>query len=180
MAITSSWFYALAILLGLAGLAKIRRPEPVTRSLAQLGLPGSLAVKGVSVLIGVAELVVSVYALGWGGPVAGYLLTTSYLSLTLVSLRLMRSESAADCGCFGSARSPMNRSHVVVNIGFTVAAATSAFETPGPVGSALAGQPWAGLPFLFLVGALVAAGYLLFTSLPALNETLTGYRSRTE
>ncbi|RIJ70874.1 hypothetical protein D1871_16895 [Nakamurella silvestris] len=179
MTVTGSWFHALSVLLVLAGLAKIRSPRSIGPTLTALGLPRSLTSRAAARLIGTTETVIGLVGLAVGNRPSAAVVLAAYLTLTVVAVHLVRADSAADCGCFGAARSPMNRTHVVVDLGFTIAAATAVVAPPGSLAEAWGEQNTAGLPYLLLVGALTVVGYLLFTALPALHEAGRGQERAT-
>jgi len=166
MTVAGSWFHALSVLLALAGLAKIRRPDSILDSLRILRLP---AHRTVAIAVGILETVIGVGGVAVGSRPAVAAVVGAYLALTMAAILLVRADAVADCGCFGAARSPMNRTHVMVDVAFTVGAAVSLFEAPGSLLSAVSSQAWSGVPYLLLVAALAVSGFLLFTALPALH-----------
>lgn len=170
MTVGSSLLYSLALLLVLSGATKLRKPAATVVSLRILlprRLPGVSPVR----LIGSIEIATGICAIVVGGRLGAALITGAYLVLAAVSWRL--AGNGADCGCFGAVRSPMTRTHVVVNVAFTVTAAASLIDPPWALQPILAGQPWAGLPYLAAVLGLTALCYLVFTALPALQQDRT-------
>lgn len=144
-----------AVLLGVAGVAKLRRPAPTGLALARLGLPGS---DGPVRLLGLVEVAAALAAVALGG-VAAVPLVVLYLGFALVTTLQVRRAAAtgeaADCGCFGAADAPVGWTHVVVNVLLAAAALAAvvvgADGVPGALGSS------AG-PTVAVVGiALVAA-----------------------
>jgi hypothetical protein len=96
--VASSAALVLASVLGVAAVAKARRPQRTAATFARLGLPrpGALAwgVPGAEAAVAVALLTTP----AWGGVVAFALLAgfTAYLAA------LVRSGRPVSCGCFGS------------------------------------------------------------------------------
>ncbi len=105
-----------ALLLVVAGVAKLRRPAPTGLALAELGLPG--ADPAVRILGGV-EVLAAVGAIALGGLAAGAV-AILYLGFALVTAlqvrRSRRTGEAADCGCFGEAGAPVDATHAAVNL----------------------------------------------------------------
>lgn len=151
---------AAALLLIVAGVAKIVRPVPTTDLLASLGLP---EVPAAVVVIGVVESVVGVLALVVGGPLLAAATGALYVGFLAVVWRALVT-GATTCGCFGRVNSPPSWLHVVGNAGFAVASFVAvAGKTPTQV---MADQLASGIGFV--LGAAVIAGLALvaFTAVP--------------
>ncbi len=155
----------VAALLGVAGVAKLRRPLPTAQAMRSAGLLGSL---GLARLLGAVEVAVAVAALLFGGPSTALVVAAAYVGFASVSIRLMARSGSEGCGCFGDDSAPVTNLHVVLNL---LAAALAAFAAVWPT----QGLPWivADEPLgSVLLAALVAVGVLLaqaaFTSLPDL------------
>lgn len=102
----------LAVVLVLAGVAKLRRPAETAEDFAGLGLPwpGPLATLVPLVEIGCAALLVLVP--GWGGVAAFGLLAVFTAALAPV----IRSGRVVSCACFGALdRGPVSGRHLVRN-----------------------------------------------------------------
>ncbi|MDH4171867.1 MAG: hypothetical protein OEW42_19965 [Acidimicrobiia bacterium] len=153
-----------ALLLGVAGLAKLLAPTPTRAALYAMGLPSATAVV---VVLGLAEvaLAVTVFVLGGAGPAAG--VAVAYAGFAGFVAWGRHTGRLTACGCFGEAGTQPHAVHV----GFNVVAAIvglAAVVAPVPaIDSVVADQPWFGLPF----GGLVALGtflsYAVLTALPA-------------
>jgi hypothetical protein len=158
-------FAAMAVLLAAGGLAKLARPDGTVRALGAASLPNQAAL----VRLGAAaEVVVGVGALVVGGPVGPLLVAGAYLGFVAFLRRSMRrAKGAGSCGCFGADEAPPSPVHIGFDVlAAAVAAAAALSNWPG-IGSVLADQPGAGLPFAVLVGAIAFLGYLTLTALPA-------------
>jgi len=120
---------ALAMVLVVSGVLKVRDPESAIPMLAAVGLPvGRAAVYAVSL----AEILVGAVALVIGGPVATAALALLYAAFAVVSLVLLRSGDTVSCGCFGQRSAPMTPLHVGVNaLAAVVASAAAALGAPG-------------------------------------------------
>jgi hypothetical protein len=149
-----------ALLLLLAGLAKLARPEPARDLLETLGMP----VPGpVARVVGVAESTVGLVALGIGGPVPAALTGCFYVAFVAVVVRAIGA-GASSCGCFGRVDAPPSWLHVAGN---SVFAATSFAAMAGDsVLDVMDGQPAGGIGFVLLVGVLAGLALVAFTALP--------------
>jgi hypothetical protein len=168
MGITGAVSDALAVLLGIAGGAKLVRPAGVTAALDRLHPPGWNAIGQwpVARLLGLVEIVVAVGAVATGGRVWAAALTVCYAAFSVVVWRLAAGP-ATDCGCFGAASGTVNRTHVTVDVVFTVAAAICVAYPSAGLAQGW-GPPGPALANVMVVGLLVAVGYLAFTALPQL------------
>jgi len=114
-----------AVVVAVAGVAKLAKPEVTTEAIRSAGL----AVPPVVVsLLGLVELLVGVVVVVWHPPAGAAVLGLLYLGFTAFSLRLLLVRGAtASCGCFGQRDAPIGVEHVVVNlavalVGFDAAA----------------------------------------------------------
>lgn len=156
---------AAALLLLVAGLAKVIRPAPTSDLLATFGLP---AAHPVAMAIGVVECAVGVTALAVGGPLIAAVVGTIYAVFAVVVVRAMR-VGAASCGCFGRVDAPPSWIHVVGNLALAaVSFAALAGDTPIEV---MDDQPAGGIGFVVLVGVVAGLSLVAFTSVPAAMAT---------
>jgi hypothetical protein len=178
MAPTGGIFDALAVLVGIAGAAKLLRPAGVTTALDRLHPPGwnVLGRWPVARLVGGAEIIVAVGALSAGGRPWAAVMTAFYLGFTVVAWRLSAGP-ATDCGCFGAASSPLNRTHVVVDAVFTAAAAVTVAFPPASLSERI-GTPGQAVAHALVVALLVTVGFLAFTALPALVDARKAVQAR--
>jgi hypothetical protein len=115
-----------AILMVVAGAAKVVRPEPAANALGVVGIGAAPAVirlgAGLEVLVGLA-------AMAAPGPVPAFALGASYLAFAGFILVLRTKPGAESCGCFGADDEPPSLRHVVVDVllglGCLLAVATS-------------------------------------------------------
>lgn len=159
---------AAALLLLVAGMAKIVRPAPTTDLLVALGLPGRAEMV---VGIGVVEVIVGLGALAVGGPVTAMATGVLYVGFTGAVVRAMRA-GAASCGCFGRIDAPPSWLHV----GGNAALAALSFVAAGgdaPI-DVMDGQPAGGIGFVVLVGVLAGLFLVVFTALPEALSARTG------
>ena len=151
---------AAALLLVVAGLAKLLRPAPTTDLLSTLGLPQHPAL---TLGIGSGECVVGVAALGVGGPLAAAATGALYLGFVFVVWRAI-SAGAVSCGCFGRVDAPPSWIHIVGNLALAVVSFVAVSgESPLEV---MDDQPVGGLGFVLVVGVLAGLALVAFTALP--------------
>jgi hypothetical protein len=103
---------------------------------------------------------------GWA-PLAAVVAVAYAAFAGFVAAALRRGRPLQSCGCFGTEDLPPTRIHLAVDIGATLVAGAAAVFPPGSLPEVVADQPWAGIPFLVLVGTTVWFLYLLLTALPA-------------
>ncbi|MYH87535.1 MAG: hypothetical protein F4125_02745 [Acidimicrobiaceae bacterium] len=149
-----------ALLLVLAGVAKMFRPVPTTDLLASFGLP---KVTALVVAIGAAESSVCIAALVVGGPILAAVTGALYLGFLAVVWRAL-AVGATTCGCFGRVDSPPSWLHVVGNAGFAVVSFVAvAGDTPMQV---MGDQPASGIGFVLGAGVIAGLALVAFTAVP--------------
>jgi hypothetical protein len=151
---------AAALLLIVAGGAKIARPAPTTELLSALGLPER---RSLTVAIGVLESFVGLAALVVGGPLAAAATGVLYVGFVAVVWRAMAA-GAVSCGCFGRVDAPPSWIHVAGNaalavVSFAAIAGDAAVEV-------MDAQPAGGVGFVLLVGVIAGLALVAFTALP--------------
>jgi hypothetical protein len=157
--------FAAAVLLILAAVPKIRRPDDATRALRSTGLPSSdLLVR----MLAVAELAIGVYALAVGDRLAALLVAASYAGFTgFVVLARSRDGVVSSCGCFGQPDTPPTRSHIVVTALLALGALGGVVSPVGSV-TRLFDDPAKGLALALLAAVCVGFAYLALAVLPTL------------
>lgn len=159
--------WILAVVLVLAGAAKLRHPAGTATALAAARLPSSsLVVRG----LGALELAVGVAVLTVGGPVPSLIAAAVYAGFTLFAA-VHRRQDGASCGCFGAEASPLTGAHVVVDAAAAgVAVLGAQLAVPGVAGAGLSASQ------LLLAAALVGCGawlvQLVLTTVPAWRQAL--------
>jgi hypothetical protein len=152
---------AAAVLLMIAGLAKLGRPAPAAELVTTLGLPAPLS--GVRAL-GLLEVALALAALAVGGRSPAMAVGGLYLLFALVVVRAL-SLGASSCGCFGRADTPPSWVHVLGNTGFAIASFVTVAADRSPV-DVMGDQPAAGVPFVALIGVLAGLAIVTLTALP--------------
>ncbi len=159
-------FFAVAALLGVAGLVKLVRPSGTVRALHEADLAGSPLVARA---LGALEVSVATAALVLGSRPMALLVVASYLAFAAFTMRLIaRQGGAAGCGCFGESETPASTLHAALNLAMAATAALAAVAPPGGLPGVVAGQPLGGVPFPLLVALCTWLAYVAFTALPDL------------
>jgi hypothetical protein len=167
MGVLAGPYAAAAILLGVGGVLKLRRPQPTATAMSGVGMPTSV---GFVRAFGAAEVVIAGGALTIGLPVFAVLVGLSYLVFSIfVLLALARGGAIASCGCFGEPDTPATPVHVALDL----AAALVAFGVAAGGGSdwwqVLRDQPLGGVPFVVLTVTCAYLGYVVLTLLPRIS-----------
>ena len=164
---------ACALLLGVAGVAKMLRPAPTVQAARRLQLTGVDRFTGAAAArsLGAVEIAVALAVLLAGGARAAAALAVAYLLLTAVAVRLLRVAPDSDCGCFGTSAEPVSRLHVVVNAACALVAGIAVVVPQPSLPVALAGTGAAtGASLVVLIGVLAALLGALMTAMPALTS----------
>ena len=157
--------HALALLLLVAAVAKLRDPGSATVALRRAGIPS--AAVGVRCLAA-AEAVLAAAVLFVGGPAPAVALGLLHLGFAGFIIRLRWAAGAtASCGCFGGAEAPAGRLHVVVNAAAAAGVAVALADDLPSVPSMLGDQAALAVPYALAVAMGAWATGLCLTSLPA-------------
>src|ERR1700759_4778262 len=141
----------IAVLLGLAGFAKMRRPGPSSVMLRAAGVPAPALTARVVALI---EIAVLLAALAAPGRIAGAVLALAFAGLTLGAAVGARRAGETACGCFGDEGAPLGSRHVATNLAAALAAAGAALVAPPSLAHLASHQPGLALVELILAGIL--------------------------
>lgn len=140
MEVVSLLLAVAAVVLAVAGVAKLLDPAATATMLASVGLPiGPVAVRG----IGLAELGLGVVVLTTAGAAPPALMALAYAMFATTLWRLRQRSPATPCGCIGSWSGPPRSRHLVLNssgaaIGVVAAATGTTAWPPTVTGWALA------------------------------------------
>ena len=160
-----------AVLLGAAGASKTVAPEPASAALARLQLyDRPWAVR----LLGLVELVVAASAFIVGGIVPATALAALYAGFAVVAAAMVRSGSAASCGCFGRVEMPATWRHVAINVSALVAGVVAASWPVEAVDRLFDSHKWLLGPFAAVV---VGGAYGVFAWLSRPPRPLRAARS---
>lgn len=164
--------FAAALLVALAGAAKVARPAAARVALRTAGLPSSAAAVR---SLGVVELALAFGVLAAGGRPGGAAIAVAYVGFAGFAAFLAgRSRRAVPCGCFGSSSTPVGPLHVGVNLALAaVGLAAVAWPTRGAV-AVVRHTPLAGIPFAAFTLLLTWLLLVVLTALPELLEAGKG------
>jgi hypothetical protein len=154
-------FLAAALMLGLAGLAKLIRPNDTAKALQAAGITlGRSAVRAGSA----AEVLVCVLALVVPGAFSGALVALSYAAFTtFVVMARLKGWPLSSCGCFGRPDTKPTYAHAALDTGALAVAAWWAVVARGHLGRLFFHEPWHGAPLGLLVAVIGGLAYLVWT-----------------
>jgi nitroreductase len=163
-------YLAAALLLVVAGAAKVRRP-------GDLGTAAPVGAVTLRALAGF-ELVLGLVAIVRPSTLAAAGVALSYLAFAVYVLWLRaRGNPLATCGCFGAIDTAPTRAHVVVDLGLAVAAAGVAVSpVSGWLPDVLDGQPGAGWPLLLAAATIAVLAYAALSPLARVDGARRLYR----
>ena len=156
MSVLAFAVHVAAVVLAVAGVAKVADPTPVTRSLRVAGLPSS---HSAGRALGAGELAVAVWVLAAGGRLAAAALGIWFAGFVvyLVANRLRGLD--VPCGCIGDSDRPAGIGHLVIDL---VAAGAAFGAIVWPVSDATVWLDHGAGGILALVGiAVVSAGVVV-------------------
>lgn len=158
-------YASAAVLLVIAGMAKVVRPATTAALLDDLGVPvlGAIDRTRMTYALGCFEVGLGVLALVSEVNAVAAIVGVTYVVFAGAVVQAMRI-GAGSCGCFGRVDAPPSWWHVGGNLVLGVASllAVSA-RTPLEV---MDGQPLAGAGFVVLVGVLAGLEVIVFTAVP--------------
>jgi hypothetical protein len=147
-----------ALVLVVAGVAKLRAPAPAAAALRELGLPaGQPLIRVFAVL----EVALGSWALASPTGVAAIALAGCYVVFAAVALLLAHRRAA--CGCFGESEFPASRLQALISALLAAACGAAALWAPHGIVDRPADQA------VVLIIGIVACGYatvLAYTLLP--------------
>jgi hypothetical protein len=160
-------YAAAAALLVVAGAPKVVKPGTSVLALRSMRLP---AAGWLVRLLGAVEVLIGTAAIAVGGAVPAGLVAGSYAGFAaFVAIAMARGGVLSSCGCFGKPDTPPTRLHMTMNLSAAAVAAAVAVDPLRGLGSELADQPLAGVPFLALTATCVWFAYLALAELPTLR-----------
>jgi hypothetical protein len=148
-----------ALVLVIAGVAKLRAPAPAVAALRELGLP---VMAPPIRAFAAGEIALGVWALVAPTSIVAIALACCYA--TFAELALMLARRRAACGCFGEGDSPASRVQALLSAVLSLACAAAAVWSPHGLLDRPAGQA------VVLVIGIAAAAYatvLAYIQLPA-------------
>lgn len=171
-------YAAAAVLLGIAGVPKVRDPGDLVRAVRSVGMPFG---RGVVRAFAVAEVAVAAAALLAPGRLTAALLAAVYAVFTaFVVVALRRGGVLSSCGCFGRADTPPTWAHALVTGTASVVGVLVAVDPPGSgAWSSLTGTGAGAVVGLAALVALVAfLAWQVMAVLPTVQPSAIRSRSR--
>ena len=162
MSVVSAIFASGAVLLVVAGAAKLLKPGQGVVDLLGFRAPTPLVR-----VVGASETAVGVTALLVGGATA-WAVGLLYACFAVIVLRAVLAKAAA-CGCFGRLDAPPSWVHVVGNLtlaGVSFAAAGAATAPVPAIVQSISDQPAIGAALAMEIVLMAGLGLATFTALP--------------
>jgi hypothetical protein len=157
MTLLDAAVHVTALVLAVAGIAKLGDPGPVGRSLAAAGLPSSPLVGR---LVGAGEVAVGGAVLVAGGRWSAGALGLWYLGFVVFLLSNRVRGLDVPCGCIGETERPAGAAHLVVDV-LAAGAGLSGATFAAPIADAAAWLDEGGVGVLALVGIVASAGAIV-------------------
>ena len=151
-----------AIVLVVAGLAKLRTPDGALRALAAAGLSLPAAAVRIAAL---SELAISALVLLAPGRATCALLAAGYATLALVAGALARRGAA--CGCFGDDDAPATAAHVALSAVLALLAGAGVAWPPHGIAWLVAAAPGVAGPLALGIAGAAYATVVIYTELPS-------------
>lgn len=162
MSVVSAIYASGAVLLVVAGAAKLSRPAPGVADLLGFRAPTPLVR-----LVGASEAAVGIAALLVGGP-AAWAMGLLYASFAVIVLRAVLVK-AGSCGCFGRLDAPPSRVHVLGNLALAAVSFAAAGTDAAPVqaiAQSISDRPAVGAALVVEIVLMAGLGLVAFTALP--------------
>jgi hypothetical protein len=155
-------FLIAALALCVAGLAKLRSPQPAAQALAVAGLPGNAQLVRA---FAAYELALGVYAALSTSVAAAIAVAATYTGFAVLTSALHRRQ--ASCGCFGAEGAPASPAQSAISaVLAATAVATAAWHAHG-LSWIVARPPATVLALVLGIGGAVFALVIAYSELPA-------------
>ncbi|MXW95134.1 MAG: hypothetical protein F4110_00840 [Acidimicrobiaceae bacterium] len=162
MSVVSAIHASAAVLLVVAGAAKLSRPAQGVADLLGFRAPTPLVR-----LVGASEAAVGIAALLVGGP-AAWAVGLLYATFAVIVGRAVLVK-AGSCGCFGRLDAPPSRVHVLGNLalaGVSFVAAGAAVAPVQAIAQSIGDRPAVGAALVAEIVLVAGLGLVAFTALP--------------
>ena len=162
-------FLVAALVLCVAGVAKLRSPGPALAALAGAGLPASpLAVRAVAG----AELALGAGAAVHPGRALAVALANAYAGFAALALR--RASRRWACGCFGATGAPATTLHAILSVALALVAAAAAAWPAHGLTWVLERSPSVWIVLVVGIGGAVFGTVVAYTELPRAWSSWSG------
>jgi hypothetical protein len=162
-------FAIAALVLGLAGGAKLRSPDPAARAAVTLGLP---ARRWLVRALAVSEIALAVWCLAAPAVLPAAVLGAAYAGFAGIAALLARRQSA--CGCFGTDDAPATVAHWLLSALLAVVCAGAARWTPHGLLWVLTRHPAVSGVLAIAVAGAGYAVVVVYSQLPAAWSAWSG------
>jgi hypothetical protein len=153
-------FAVACALLALAGVAKVRTPQPARDALALIGLRvPAVAIRA----LGLAEIALGAFAAFRPGPIGAALVAFAYAAFAVTAMLLLRADRGANCGCFGQASSTASLAHVALNVAAGGVGIAAVFAPPPALQWVVTRSPLVAVAVVAGTAAAAFAAYAAFT-----------------
>jgi Methylamine utilisation protein MauE len=150
-----------AIVLAVAGAAKLRSPGGAVQALHKLGFPaGSAAVRAIAG----GELLVAAICLLKPSALSAVVLAAVYAAFAVISTWLARSHSS--CGCFGKSDAPASNIQSSLSAAIAIVVLAAAFAGPRGIGWLLGRAPASAVALAAGIAGCAYAIVLAYRELP--------------
>jgi hypothetical protein len=158
----SAPYLAAVAVLGVAGLAKVSRPDYTARALHEIGVRAGRSLVRAGA---VAETAVAVAALVAPSPMTSGLVALSYAAFTaFTALAVWMRWPISSCGCFGKPDTIPTVAHAALNAGAVICAVGWAMAGPSNLADAFSRQPWHGAPLGLETAVIALLAYFVWTT----------------
>ena len=155
-------FAVAAIVVAVAGIAKLRAPAVATAALSELGLA---RVAWIARLLGAAELALAAWCLIAPASPSAAALGCCYVAFAIASLALARRRAA--CGCFGEHEQPASLGQSAISGALSAVCFAAAAVTPHDAGWVLSRPAGQAAVLILGIAGCAYALVLAYTQLPA-------------
>lgn len=168
---------SLAVILVVAGVAKLWRPRTAVTALRLAGGRGSdEAVRA----LGLFEIIVGVWWITSSAPLAAIAMAVLFSTFALFTVYVLAAEvPLSSCGCLGVEDAPPTKIHVIVNsLAASLAAMAAVVGVPGFAMTLAAAPPAQSALTLALVVVAVYLWFSAFTYLPRALASVSEFDER--
>jgi hypothetical protein len=157
-------FFACAVILVVAGVAKMRSPRAASTALTAVGIPAPVGL--VRVAAG-AEIALGIAALLRPVPLVALGVALAYVCFALVSAVFLWSPRVRSCGCLGDKEVPPSVAHVALNAAAVAVAVVAVATGVASLPTTMRALGWSAPAFVLSVGVLAYLAQAVVTLFPA-------------
>jgi hypothetical protein len=162
-------FEIAALVLCVAGIAKLRAPRTAADALTALGLPAN---ERLIRAFAVSELALGAVAVVHPGTAVALAIAACYVVFTALTVALARRGEA--CGCFGASGAPASFGQAAISAALAFVAAAAAVAVPRGASWILGQSPLVASILIMGIVAAVSATVVAYSELPAAWNAWSG------